>query len=224
MPFSLKNAPATFQYMVDNILCNLCFTCAIAYIDNILIHLPDVESHKAYLVAVVERLQNTSLYCKLSKCKFFKTQVSFLGNLVLTEGLANCPDKRKAILEYPTLTSSSHVCSFVGTTTYLNKFSPAVFELLIPPYHLVGKNAKFIWGTEHQQAFEAIKDLFVSPVILKHTDTSKPFIVACNTSKVAMGAVLLQEHHRKEYPVAYYSRNTQTLKETGLYMTRSCKL
>lgn len=74
-------------------------------------------------------------------------------------------------------------------------------------YQLVGKGEKFEWGPEKQQAFEAIKELFVSPAVLRHANTSKPFIVACNASKVAMGAVLLQEHQGKEHPVAYYSQN-----------------
>ena len=78
MPFGLKNAPAIFQRVIEEALGDLRFTCAVAYIDDILIHSPDAESHAKDLVAVVAALHKANLFVKLSKCEFFRSEVMFL--------------------------------------------------------------------------------------------------------------------------------------------------
>ena len=206
MPFGLKNAPATFQRVIDEALGDLRFTCAVAYVDDILIHSPDEQTHARDLVKVVAAIHAAGLFIKPSKCEFFKKEVTWLGNMVLAEGHAVSPSKTEAILNWSTPTTQKQVRCFLGTVIFLKKFSPAISQLAAPLHPLTGNGAKFVWNQEHQAAFEALKQAFVSTPVLRHADVDKPFIVACDSSDVALGAVLLQEHDGVEHPVAYFSK------------------
>ena len=46
MPFGLTNAPTAFQKFVNTIFANMLDVCVIVYLDDILIHFEDMESHQ----------------------------------------------------------------------------------------------------------------------------------------------------------------------------------
>jgi hypothetical protein len=50
---------------------------------------------------VLGRLREVNLYVKLSKCKFNTKRVSFLGYIVITEGVAMESDRVAAIADWP---------------------------------------------------------------------------------------------------------------------------
>lgn len=75
MHFSLTNARADFQALVNNVLRDNIFV----FIYNILIFPPDLQSHQQYVYQVLQHLLQHNLYAKLEKCEFHTTSVSFLG-------------------------------------------------------------------------------------------------------------------------------------------------
>lgn len=101
MPFGLKNAPTVFQCMIDTVLESVSY-CTEKFVDDILVYSTNEEQRKKDLIAVFECLQKANLFLKPSKCKFFREEVSFLGNLVLKDGYAVLPDKALAISSWPT--------------------------------------------------------------------------------------------------------------------------
>ena len=92
MPFGLRNAPAVFQRMIDQVLGSLVGICCIAYMDDILVFSPTRKQHVKDVCKVMAALSEAQLHLKPSKCEFFKSEVSFLGNLVLKEGQVILPD------------------------------------------------------------------------------------------------------------------------------------
>uniref|UniRef100_A0A803TUL0 Gypsy retrotransposon integrase-like protein 1 n=1 Tax=Anolis carolinensis TaxID=28377 RepID=A0A803TUL0_ANOCA len=67
--------------------------------------------------------------------------------------------------------------------------------------------AKLNWTGECQQAFEALKRRFTEEPILQHPNTSKPFVVHCDASDCAYGAVLLQKDEKGNLrPCSYLSK------------------
>ena len=67
MPFGLRNAPATFQRLMDKVLLGLeDFTCV--YLDNILIFSNSWSDHLRHLHQVFDRLQSAGLTLKKSVC------------------------------------------------------------------------------------------------------------------------------------------------------------
>lgn len=117
LPFSLCNAPATFQRLMNNVLTGLIYkTCAV-YLDDIVVASPAFERYLADLEEVLKRLQVAGLSLKLKKCQFFLSQLTFLGYHVPPSGIKPDLDKIKAVMEFETPSTVKHVRQFLVQDT-----------------------------------------------------------------------------------------------------------
>ena len=82
MPFSLTNAPATFQAYINKVLFRLINYFIVIYLNNILIYFKLREDYYTYIRIIIERLRKYKLYIKLSKCFFNIKEVEFLGFII----------------------------------------------------------------------------------------------------------------------------------------------
>ena len=80
LPFSLKNAGASFQRMIDKLLHGLSF--ASAYLDDVAIFSCDFESHMSHIDTVLSRIRQAGLRVKASKCQWMQGKVMYLGHLI----------------------------------------------------------------------------------------------------------------------------------------------
>jgi hypothetical protein len=71
---------------------------------------------------------------------------------------------------------------------------------------LTKKEIPFVWTAEHQKAFEGLKKVLSTEPLLIYPDFSQPFIIACDASTKAIGAVLSQIRDGADRPIAYCSR------------------
>jgi hypothetical protein len=83
MPFSLTNAPATFQAFMNDIFHNLLDVCVVVYLDDILIYSDDLESHKIHVCQVLQILREQNLHARSEKSSFNETLVEYLGVMIL---------------------------------------------------------------------------------------------------------------------------------------------
>ena len=83
--------------------------CDIIYLDDILIFSPSVEQHLHNIHTIMEKLWQHWLYAKLTKCKFLKSEILFLGHCISANGLRMDPEKIKVILEWPNLMNVTDV-------------------------------------------------------------------------------------------------------------------
>ncbi|XP_069586606.1 uncharacterized protein, partial [Ranitomeya imitator] len=81
MPFGMKNAPATFQRMVNRLLQGL-ETYAVAYLDDIAIFSSSWKEHLQHLEEVLRRIHQAGLTIKPGKCQMGKREVHYLGHRV----------------------------------------------------------------------------------------------------------------------------------------------
>ena len=84
------------------------------------------------------------------------------------------------------------------------------FSRVARPLHdLTKKDTKFDWPPACQSAFNELKVAFTSAPILKIADPYRPFILECDCSDFALGAVLSQVCPKDNllHPVAYLSRS-----------------
>ena len=82
MPYGLCNAPATFQWLMQNCLGELNLTYALIYLDDVIVFSRTEEDHLVRLRAVFERFQEHGLKLKPSKCHFLWKEITFLGHKV----------------------------------------------------------------------------------------------------------------------------------------------
>ena len=99
MPFGLTGAPSSFQRMMDKIFRDLPFVCS--YIDDVLVHSPDVSSHRKHLEEVFHRLREAGLTLRGQKCHIGLSQVSYLGHIFSANGVAPDKEKVRAVQDWP---------------------------------------------------------------------------------------------------------------------------
>ena len=92
-PFGLTQAPAYFQWLINKVIKGLSFE--FGYLDDVLIHSPDIETHLQHMRILFQRLREADLKLKDSKCNYFKTHVQYLGHLVSGKGIKALPEKCK---------------------------------------------------------------------------------------------------------------------------------
>ena len=70
MPFRLCNVPASFQAMINEVLCKLLDKGVIVYIDDILIYSETEDEHIRLVSKVLEKLKKANLYLAINKSRF----------------------------------------------------------------------------------------------------------------------------------------------------------
>ena len=106
--------------------------------------------------------------------------------------------------------------SFNGMVNYLKKVSPILSELSEPLRRLCKSGVKWAWESKQQNAFEAIKRVIMTLLVLAYFDKTKKHTIQCDASKKGLGAVLLQESK----PIMYMSRALTETKQRYLNIER----
>ena len=97
MPFSLTNALATYQALINNVLRAHLDIFVITYLDNILVYLANKREHIQHVKTVLTLLKQADLKLKPKKCKFYKQEVKFLRFIIGTYRVQISPKKIKVI-------------------------------------------------------------------------------------------------------------------------------
>ena len=82
MPFGLTNAPAAFMDLMNRVFRPYVDQFVVVIIDDILVYSKARENHESHLRVVLKTLTKEQWYAKLSKCKFWLNEMSFLGHIV----------------------------------------------------------------------------------------------------------------------------------------------
>ena len=206
MPFGLKNAPATFQRLMDTVLSGLKWKGLLVYMDDIIIYSATPEEHLVTLADTFERLANAGLKINPSKTTLVRQEVNYLGHLISAQGISPNPDKIAAIRDLKPPSSVREVRMFLGLTGYFRKFVKAYATLAEPLYTLTKKHAYFQWSERHQASFELLKQQLCAAPVLAYPRRHRKNIVDCDASDIAAGAVLLQfDDLGNEYVIQYIS-------------------
>lgn len=178
------------------------------YLDDILIFSSSLDSHGKHVRCVLARLRQHGLYTKAEKCEFEHKSIPFLGLIISVEGIKMDPQKIAAILDWPAPTDKKAIQLFVGFANFYRKFIKRFPTIISPITQLIKQGVHFHCSSEAQTAFESLKRLFTSDSVLKHPDSSLPFVLEVDASEIAVGAVLSQRQGAKAllHPVALFSR------------------
>ena len=222
MPFGLRNSPACYQRLMNNLLAGLTWKTCLVYIDDCTIFSSTFEQHVKDVREVLQRFMEAGLTLKMSKCKFFASQLEFLGHVVSGEGIRPSPKKVQAIQEVKPPSNITELRGFLGMTGWFRKFIQNYARIALPLTRLTKKEnrrriAEEMKTEECMRAFKSLKLALVgSEVVLMHPDFSKKFRVDLDASDNQIGGVLLQHDDEKEAwrPIEYLSRKyTKELKD-----------
>ena len=192
MPFGLCNAPATFERLMNRVLCGMRWSRCLVYLDDVISFGGTITEALARLEEVLNRLSNFGLQLKAKKCTFMQTEVVFLGHIVGSTGLACDPAKLSAVRNWHAPHKVKGVRQFVGFVGYYRSFVKYFADLAEPLVTLTRKGAPFVWTDRQQQAFEALKACLISAHILGFSTENGRFVLDMDASLFAVGGVLKQ--------------------------------
>ena len=181
--------------------------------NDIVIFSNNEVEHLQHLETVFKILQDAGLKLKESKCDFFRSQIHYLGHMLLAEGIQPQLKKLDSITNMPTPENQTEVKQFLGLVGYYHKFVPHFSDISRPLSKLMRKDTPFAWTKQCHLAFNMLNDKLCEAPILHYPDHSKPYTLFTNASKHGWVGVLTQEFEtevkgkvlKELHPIAYVS-------------------
>ena len=218
MPFSLTNAPITFQSYIYKALGTLVDTIYIVYLDNILIYLNNEDKHVKhvkYVKQVLQQLRAQGLYAKLLKYIFYTKNVKFLGFIITPRGIIIDLNRVKAIKEWPKPKSYRDIQVFLSFANFYRRFIQNYLDTIYSLYvYLIQAYRDPILDREKkqkrklkgptkwhqpqsqpnnaQQAFCRLYAAFIQAPLLYYFNPVLPLILITNAFNYAYSGILLQ--------------------------------
>ena len=111
--------------------------------DDILIGDIDQEHHNENLRHCFQILKDNGLTINLKKCSFSKTEISFFGFKISSNGIKQMDDEIEAIMNFKEPTNVKEVRSFLGLLNFLSRFIPNLSSETVTLRKLTQKNVKW---------------------------------------------------------------------------------
>lgn len=207
MPFGMRNAPSTFQRLMDKVLAGA-NEFALPYMDDILIFSKNWEKHLTHIDEVLRRLSEAGLTTKPSKCEWGKSTVEYLG-FHIGDGKVSVPQARvKAIEEFQRPKTKRDIRAFLGTMGYYRRFvrNYAMISKSLTAATSKSSPDKVEWSGEMEVAFTSLRKCLSSCCLLHVPVCADSFMLHTDASGMGIGGVLSVCREENELPVAFFSR------------------
>ena len=189
--FGMTNLLAIFQVMINKILRDLINKGKVAvFVDDILVGIETKEEHDEIVEEVLKRLEENDLYVKSEKCVQKIKKIRFLGVVIGLNRIEMEKKKVNRVLSQPEPKNIKNDRKFLGLANYYRRFIKDFAQVARPINMLTRKDMKQIWGESQQKAFNELKGVFTTKLILVAPDLDKEFRVKADTSNYATREVL----------------------------------
>lgn len=206
MPFGLKNAPATFQRIMDKVLTGMQGTEMFVYLDDIVLYASSLREHEIKFEKLANKLREANLKLQPEKCEFLRKEVTYLGHIISENGVQPDPKKLEAVKNFPVPKNQKNIKQFLGLAGYYRRFIEGFSNIAKPLTNLLKGGIEFKWNQKEQDSFNTLKNTLCQEPVLQYPDFSKPFIITTDASGTAIGAILSQGPIGKDRPISYASR------------------
>ena len=214
LPFGLKLSGNFFNYMVAQVISSdevLRKNC-ISYVDDVLIYSVDKETHLDLLRRLFTALRAAGLKIHNEKCDFLKRKVKFVGHMFGEHGIEPEKTKIEAMTTFPRPTSKKTLKSFIGLVSFYRGYMKDLPHDMIPLLTLVGKDVKFVWKDEHEEAFQKIKSKLQDLPTLVYPDEGEgagAFVIQTDASNKSVAGTISQisRDGQSESLIACYGRS-----------------
>jgi len=120
MPFGVKNAPAIFQTIMQDIFSE--HSNCTPYMDDLVIFSDTWEDHLVHIDSALHTLEKAGLTANPSKCVWGGTCIEFLGHLVGGGKMALPAHRAEAFTRYSLPTTKKGLRSFLGAVSFYRRY------------------------------------------------------------------------------------------------------
>lgn len=218
MVMGFKNAPATFQRIMNKVLEDVTDKGVKVYLDDIVVYGKTKQEHDQLIRKVFKLLQDNNFVVNMDKMQFSMNKVKLLGMEV--DGTNQTPEriKKQEALNYPRPTCKIALRRFLGKMNYYRGFIKKFAEITEALYEALKEERQWYWNENMERAFVRVKEELLKVKKLKLPEYNKEFILETDASNTGLGAVLLQrDESGRMVPVKWGSRKlSPTEKRYGI--------
>ncbi|CAM5162290.1 unnamed protein product [Natator depressus] len=197
---------------------------AAAYLDDVIIHTPDWETHLGEVEVVLNMLRQAGLTANPARCAIGLAEAKFLGYIVGRGMVKLQLNKIEAIQNWPQPNWKKQVRAFLGVVGYYRRFIPHFATRASPLTDLLKARGPDMvkWTDATEKAFMDLLTALCSNPVLIAPDFNKEFILQTDASEVELGAVLSQMVGDEEHPILYLSRKLLLREQKYTVVEREC--
>ncbi|CAF4872353.1 unnamed protein product, partial [Rotaria magnacalcarata] len=229
LPQGLKNAPPSFQRVLNNLLATGRWQFCLIYLDDIIIFSKSFPDHCTHLNNVLSVLNQANFQLNPPKCAFAQSEIDYLGHTINAKGFKPLNTNINAIVQVPNPRTAKQVHSFLQMANFYRKFIYNFTELTRPLRPFQKKNMKFYWGEREQIAWHALKTALTTPPVFLHfplyDNTTKkkfPFVLSTDASQFGIAGALKQHTPDGLKPIVYISRTLNSSERNYSTFEREC--
>ena len=164
----------------------------------------------------------------------------FLGHILSADRISANSEKVDKVRDWPVPINAKELHSFLGLASYYHQFIPNFAHIAKCLHQLVGLTnvkktkgkrkevislenqekldltlPKFVWASEHQKAFDALKLALTTAPVLGYPNFEMEFILKTDASLRGLGAILSQvDEEGKTHVIAYASQTLRPSKKS----------
>ncbi|KAM2661593.1 hypothetical protein EV2_023882 [Malus domestica] len=210
VPFSLKNAGATYQRLVNSMFAEQIGKSMEVYVDDMLVKSKHADQHITNLSETFTILKRYRMRLNPNKCAFGVGPGKFLGFIINQRGIEANPEKFKAILKMKELVTSKDIKSLTGKVAALTRFiSKATNRCALFFKALKGSKKYITWTDECAEAFKNLKDYMSKAPLLSKPEVGDTLVIYLSVSASTVSFVLIRKDGNVEWPVYYASKALQ---------------
>jgi hypothetical protein len=204
MPFGLKNAGATYQWLVNKMFQAQIGRNMEVYVDDMLVKSEKSDNHIRDLHEAFATLKQYGMKLNPAKCAFEVSSEKFLGYMVSSRGIKANPEKIRAVLEMQSPKTTKQLQRLTGRLAALNRFISRSTNKCLPFFRIL-KNA-FEWTEECEEAFSNLKMYLTSPPLLSRTILEEVLYLYLVVTPTPISAALIWEDEGTQKPVYFISK------------------
>lgn len=197
IPFGVKNGVAAFQRVLDKFVEEESLLNTFVYLDNITVGGKDQSEHDFHVKRFFDAAQRRNLTLNSAKSVLSTHQLSVLGYTVSSGQIRPDDERLRPLIGLPVPTNIKALKRVLGMFAYYAKWIPRFSDRV----RNLNSATDFPLCKDAVEAFADLKNCLLNAVLYS-PDFSKPFVVECDASDIAVSATLNQDGR----PVAFMSR------------------
>ena len=150
MPFGISSASEVMQKRNEEAFADIQSVNVIAARNEI--------EHDAIMHRVLQRARRENVVFNAGKIQFKVTTVTYIGNIVIRDGMRPYPDKIEAIVNMSKPTDKHGLLRLLRMIKYLSQYIPSNQSSITAPLrYILKKDAEWSWQLEHDAAMDEIR-------------------------------------------------------------------